>query len=123
MEVPKATDEDKARFKALIPDAPGVEVRAMFGNVGAFVNGNMFAGLFGSSLGVKLVEKSSLEELSAVPGTGPFGPDGRPMGGYVALPDTWATSSRTTTTWIDRALREVGTLPAKASKKAKAKAK
>lgn len=121
MQVPKATDEDRARFTALIPDTPGVEVKAMFGNVGAFVNGNMFAGLFGSSLGVKLVEKSSLEELSAVPGTGPFGPDGRPMGGYVALPDTWATSSRATTMWIERALREVGTLPVKASKKAKAK--
>ena len=31
-----------------------------------------------------------------------------PLGGYVALPETWAKSTRTTATWIDRALREVG---------------
>ena len=28
----------------------------MFGNLGAFVNGNMFMGLFGSQVGVKLAE-------------------------------------------------------------------
>ncbi|KGN29938.1 hypothetical protein N798_12130 [Knoellia flava TL1] len=31
----------------------------MFGSVGAFVNGNMFAGLFGDSLGVKLDDAAS----------------------------------------------------------------
>jgi TfoX/Sxy family transcriptional regulator of competence genes len=35
----------------------------MFGNLGAFVNGNMFAGLFGSTIGVKLIEGSSRAEL------------------------------------------------------------
>ena len=28
----------------------------MFGNLGAFVNGNMFMGLFGADIGVKLAE-------------------------------------------------------------------
>lgn len=44
MQVPKPSDETKERFRAIIPDAPGVEVKAMFGNLGAFVNGNMSAG-------------------------------------------------------------------------------
>jgi hypothetical protein len=74
MHIPKPSDQDKDRFRALIPEAPGVEVKAMFGNLGAFVNGNMFAGLFGSSIGVELVEPSSREELAAIPGTGPYGP-------------------------------------------------
>ena len=54
MKMPKHSDEDKARFRALVPQAPGVEVKPMFGSVGAFVNGNMFAGLFGTDIGVKL---------------------------------------------------------------------
>ena len=54
MDLPKPSAEDKARFRELVPEAGGVEVRPMFGSVGAFVNGNMVAGLFGTSLGVKL---------------------------------------------------------------------
>ena len=118
MHIPKAADEDKERFRALVPDAPGVEVKAMFGNLGAFVNGNMFAGLFGSSVGVKLVETSSRTELSSIPGTGPYGPAERPMGGYVALPVEWSTTPDKAVPWVERALAEVGRLPAK---KAKAK--
>ena len=51
MQIPKCSEEDKSRFRELVPDLPAVEVRPMFGNLGAFVNGNMFAGLFGSSGG------------------------------------------------------------------------
>ena len=47
MQIPKPTDADKDRFRALVPDSPDVEVKPMFGNLGAFVHGNMFAGLFG----------------------------------------------------------------------------
>ena len=55
----------------------------MFGSLGAFVNGNMFAGLFGPNIGVKL-DAEGLEELGAVEGSGPFGPAERPMGGYLS---------------------------------------
>ena len=33
-----------------------VQVTPMFGNVAAFVNGNMFMGVFGADIGVKLSE-------------------------------------------------------------------
>ena len=46
MQIPKPTDADRDRFRALVPDEPGVETKPMFGNLGAFVNGNMFMGLF-----------------------------------------------------------------------------
>ena len=85
MKMPKPTEADKDAFRALVPDDPRVEVKPMFGNLGAFVNGNMFMGLFGSSVGVKL-DDADRAEASAVPGAGPFGPEERPMGGYVALP-------------------------------------
>ena len=61
MKMPKHSDEDKARFRALVPDGPDVEVKPMFGSVGAFVNGNMFAGLFGTDIGVKLDDEAKAE--------------------------------------------------------------
>ena len=45
----------------------------MFGNLGAFVNGNMFMGLFGSDIGVKLLPADAAALLE-VDGAGPFGP-------------------------------------------------
>src|SRR5207249_11880558 len=53
MEIPKPTDADREWFRSVVPDDPRVEVKPMFGNLGAFVNGNMFMGLFGSAVGVR----------------------------------------------------------------------
>lgn len=88
----------------------------MFGNLGAYVNGNMFAGLFGETVGVKLLEQASRDELAAVEGTGPFGPVERPMGGYLALSAAWATAPGTAREWIMRSLAEVSRLPPKQPK-------
>src|SRR5262245_8898464 len=104
MKIPKPSEADKQRFRDLVPDAPGIEVKPMFGNLGAFVNGNMFMGLFGSEIGVKLTD-DQLAELLAQPGSGPFGPTERPMGGYATLPVGW--SRRKVTPWIDKALAHV----------------
>jgi hypothetical protein len=84
--MPKPTDADRERFAAIVPDDPRVEVKPMFGNLGAFVNGNMFMGLFGSDVGVKLPAED-LTNLLSQPGAGPFGPAERPMGGgHVSQP-------------------------------------
>jgi len=56
MQIPKPTDDDKRRFSELVHDDPSVQVKLMIGNLGAFVNGNMFAGLFGPPVGVRLVD-------------------------------------------------------------------
>jgi hypothetical protein len=111
MQVPKPTDADKARFRSLVPEAPGVEVKPMFGNLGGFVNGNMFMGLFGPDIGVKL-GPAEIEELRAVDGTRPFGPPERPMAGWVTLaPGQLGMADGTA--WIARALAHVRTLPPK----------
>jgi TfoX/Sxy family transcriptional regulator of competence genes len=114
MQVPKPTDADKARFRSLVPDDPRVEVKPMFGNLGAFVNGHMFMGLFGSDIGVRL-EPAELAELLAVEGGGPFGPAERPMGGYASLPASMAESEREA--WVARSLAQVGARPPKAPKR------
>jgi TfoX/Sxy family transcriptional regulator of competence genes len=115
MKMPTHSDEDKARFRSLVTEAPGVEVKPMFGSLGAFANGNMFAGLFGESLGVKLSPEDTAE-LAAIPGSGPFGPAERPMGGWTALPATMSDDDDDAA-WFERARRYVATLPPKAPRK------
>jgi hypothetical protein len=60
----------------------------------------MFAGLFGSSLGVKLAEKERAA-LSTIEAAGPFGAVERPMGGYPSLP-SWFTAEEASR-WVGKA--------------------
>ena len=111
MQIPKPTDADKDRFRSLVPDDPRVAVKPMFGNLGAFVNGNMFMGLFGSDVGVKLPPDAAAE-LLAVEGAAPFGPAERPMGGYVTLPAAYLAGEEWRP-WVQRALDNVATMKPK----------
>jgi TfoX/Sxy family transcriptional regulator of competence genes len=109
MKMPKPTDEDKERFRALVPDQPGVEVKPMFGNLAAFVNGNIFMALFGPDVGLKL-DDADRAALTAE-GGGPFGPEERPMSGYVTLPGAWGAAEAEP--WVDRSLALVAAMPPK----------
>jgi TfoX/Sxy family transcriptional regulator of competence genes len=115
VKIPKPTDADRDRFTALVPDAPAVEIKPLFGNLGAFVNGNMLMGPCGADVGVKLPDEDRRRLLSE-PGAGPFGPAERPMAGYVTLPAGW--SPNTAKTWTERALAHAATLPPEPPKKA-----
>lgn len=123
MEMAKASDEDKQRFRSVVPDHPEVIVKPMFGNLGAFVNGNMFAGLFGSTIGVKLSD-AHRQELEDTERTVPFGPAERPMGGYTGLPEVWNAEGDgdvpRAKAWVEKAYAYVADLPPKAPKTAKA---
>jgi len=117
MKIPKPTDADKARFESLVPDDARVEVKPMFGNLAAFVNSNMFMGLFGADIGVKLAD-ADREKLSQA-GGGPFGPEERPMAGYVSLPPGFTRAKAKP--WVARSLEHVGALPPKKKKAAATK--
>src|ERR1700722_3539836 len=112
MEIPKPTEQDKLFFRSLIPEHPAVEVKPMFGNLGAFVHGNMFAGLFGSAVGVRL-DGTPQRELAAIDGSGPFGPEERPMGGSLSLPEAGRAQPDLAAGWVAKALAHVSTLPPK----------
>ena len=91
MEILKPTDQDKENFRAVVPDDPRAEVKAMFGNLAAFVHGNMFMGLFGPNVGAQLSPEDGAV-LEAAGGTRDFGPEGRPMKKkYVRVPDDGQT--------------------------------
>ena len=112
MKIPKPTEADRSYFESIVPDDPRVEIKPMFGNVAAFVNGKMFMGLFGSEVGIRLDEVGR-EELRAVEGSGPFGPDERPMKEYVAIPSDWRETPAALAPWIERALTYGASLPPK----------
>ena len=116
MQVPKASDDAKALFASVVPDDPRVVVKPMFGNLGAFINGNMFAALFGPTIGVRL-SNADRAELEASERTVPFGPEERPMGGYVGLPEYWNAEGdgdvARAQAWVARAYSYVATLPPK----------
>ena len=116
MHIPRPSQETQELFRTLVPDAPGVQVKPMFANLGAFVNGNMFAGLFGDTIGVRLPDESVRAELLAVEGAGPYGPAERPMGGYVSLPEDWKDDPDRLREWIGVALEQVGRMPPKEKK-------
>jgi TfoX/Sxy family transcriptional regulator of competence genes len=87
----------------------------MFGNLGAFVNGNMFAGLFGPDVGVRL-DVVGHDELAVIEGSGLLGPAERPMTGYLALPAAWRASPDVAASWVERALAHVRSMPPKVKK-------
>jgi TfoX/Sxy family transcriptional regulator of competence genes len=116
MQVPKPSDEDRVLFRSVVPEAPGVVVKPMFGNLGAFVNGNMFAGLFGSLIGVRMLDEDVKRELEAIEGTGSYGPSERPMRGWVGLPAEWAAEPDLISSWVATAMAQVAQLPAKIAK-------
>lgn len=117
MKMPKPGAPDKELFDRLLPDAPGVTRRPMFGQLAGFVNGNMFLCLFGDRIAVKLSEMQA-EELLAVAGAGPFSPMGNsPMKGYVVLPTAWHKEEAKAGEWVERSLAYVGSLPPKEKKK------
>lgn len=123
MQMPKPSDADKEHFRSVMPTNAEVIVKPMFGNLGAFVNGNMFAGLFGSTIGVRLSE-ADRAELEASERTVPFGPEERPMGGYVGLPQIWNAEDdgdeAREKAWVTKAYNYVAGLPPKPPKEPKA---
>jgi len=88
----------------------------MFGGLGSFVNGNMFAGALGDRMFVRLVD-SDREALLMEPGGGPFEPvQGHAMAGYATIPKAWAKDPDRIREWMGRSLVWVAGLPPKAPK-------
>lgn len=116
MKMPKPSEEAKAAFTKLVPDEPAIAMRPMFGNLAAFVNGNMFAGLFGEGLFVRLPDDQAAPIRKQ--GGRDFEPmAGHAMKGYVTVPDNWRSKPAATQAWIATSLTFARGLPPKASGK------
>ena len=87
----------------------------MFGNVAAFVNGNMFMGLFGQEVFLRLSETD--RDRIAREGGGTFEPmPGRAMSEYMTIPSKWRSQPKTVERWVLRSLEFAGQLPPKQKK-------
>jgi TfoX/Sxy family transcriptional regulator of competence genes len=123
MSMPRTDAESKQFFADVIPGDPRIVVQPMFGSLAGFINGNMFTGLFGEQIFVRLPEKER-QELLEVEGASEFSPmPGRPMKEYAALPDQWRHEPDKIRSWIETSLAWAETLPVKEPKKSAAKSK
>lgn len=115
MSMPKPDPETRELFAAVVPADPRVTTRPMFGNMAAFVNGNMFAAIHGNDLVVRLPDDVRSDLMAQGIGT-PFEPmPGRPMREYVVLPRDWHATPDRLREWMGRAMQSTGELPPKAA--------
>ena len=119
MTMPRPDAESKAFFESVLPDDRRVSARPMFGNVAGFVNGNMFMGLFGNDLLVRLSDgdRAELLEEEATSILEPM--KGRPMKEYVVIPQTWWDKPDRIGSWVARSLDWVAEMPEKKGQKKK----
>ena len=108
----KIPAEHHPLFRAALP--PGATTKNMFGGIAAFVNDNMFGGLFARSAIVKLSAADQRAAL-ALDGAAPFDPmgNGRIMRDTVLLPDSVMDEPGELRAWLARAYAYVSTLPPK----------
>ena len=119
MGIPRAEEGAKAFFASILPDDPRVQVRPMFGNVAGFVNGNMFAGVHGGEVFVRLPDADRAELLQQ-DGSSLLEPmKGRPMKEYAIIPRAWRSEPDRARSWVVRSLSWAGELPEKKPKKRK----
>ncbi len=116
MKIPKGDKKLEDFFRTILPENESIQTKPMFGNLAAFVNGNLFSGLYGETLFVRLSEEDR-KHLLKVKGTRLFEPmKGRPMKEYVCVPDEWRSDRSIVSPWISKALEWTGRLPAKEMK-------
>jgi TfoX/Sxy family transcriptional regulator of competence genes len=116
MSMPKAGAEAVATFEELLPVRPDVRRRPVFGQPAAFVGGNMFLGVFGDHLFVRLSEADRTIAEKEI-GAKPFEPmPGRPMREYVVIPKSVLKDRQKASAWVDRSLAYAAALPAKKPK-------
>lgn len=109
----KAPEEMVRLFENAMMEFPMARTRKMFGYPAAFVNGNMFAGLFQDEMFLRLAD----DDRAAIRkefGTKLFEPiPGRPMRGYVLVPRYVLKSPCLLRTWLTKGMEYTKTLPAK----------
>jgi len=114
----KKAPEDLVQFLAKKMKDVNCEYRKMFGYPAYFINGNMFAGLHGDKLFIRLSESEGKEIMNAGLDVTRFAPmPGRIMPGYFVLPKPVYSDTRLFANWLNKSLKFAATLPPKQKKK------
>ena len=113
MHLPKPAPSAVRLFEEFAPGTTGVAARKMFGQPCAFVNGNMFFGVLGKDLFVRLSE-TDRAKASKIPGFDAFEPvPGRPMREYFVLPRSILEDRTQLRQWVARSVSYASSLPPK----------
>jgi TfoX/Sxy family transcriptional regulator of competence genes len=100
------------RIRQRLARRKNVEEKKMFGGIGFLLNGNMLVGVWKESLIVRL-GKDEGDEALREPYVGEFNITGRPMKNWVLVEPGGVEGDDQLADWIRRAVKFVGTLPAK----------
>jgi TfoX/Sxy family transcriptional regulator of competence genes len=113
LKLARSSKESEALLRSVVPEGPGISIRPMFGNLSAFASGNMFMGVYGDDLFVRLSEPDRAE-LLANEGASVFEPmAGRQMKEYIVVPKSWRSDRAKLKPWVARSLKWASNLPAK----------
>ncbi len=94
------------------------DYKKMFGYPAYFFNGNMFVGVHGDKLFLRLSEVDKAEIMKDFKDVTAFEPmPGRAMKGYVVLPKPIYSNDKLFTEWLDKSIKYVTSLPPKKGKK------
>ncbi|HEV2165485.1 MAG TPA: TfoX/Sxy family protein [Thermoplasmata archaeon] len=116
MKIPPPSAMAVQRFEECTSRLDHIEVRKVFGQPSAFVGGNMFFGVFGDRLFLRLSEPDRIE-IRSRHGAATFEPmAGRPMSEYVTIPVSLLAEKDLLIAWIERSRSFVDHLPAKPAK-------
>jgi len=108
-----AFDESLAgRIRTILARRKGVEEKRMFGGVGFLLNGNMCVGVWKDSLVARLGTDQE-EQAMREPHVKPFDITGKAMKGWVLVAPEGVAVDDLLSTWVQRAVKFVGKLPAK----------
>jgi TfoX/Sxy family transcriptional regulator of competence genes len=110
--------EELVEFLALKMKNVDCQFRKMFGYPTYFINGNLFVGIHGEKIFLRLSESDIKKIGDAYPEVSGFEPmPGRAMKGYVVLPKSVYVDEKVLAELLDRSLEYASSLPPKQGKK------
>jgi TfoX/Sxy family transcriptional regulator of competence genes len=113
----KKAPEELVQFLAQKMKNVNCDYRKMFGYPAYFIKGNMFVGVYGDKLFIRLPESEVEEIMNARLDVTCFEPmPGRAMTGYVVLPESVYLDEKLFGKWLDKSLKYASTLPPKKKK-------
>jgi TfoX/Sxy family transcriptional regulator of competence genes len=114
----KKAPEELVQFLAEKMKSFNCEYKKMFGYPAYFINGNMFAGVHGDKLFVRLSESDMNEIMNAHLNITRFEPmPGRVMQGYAVLPKQVYSDDKLFAKCLDKSMKYASALPPKQKKK------
>ncbi|HXI88121.1 MAG TPA: TfoX/Sxy family protein [Parvularculaceae bacterium] len=112
------------RLAAAAPPDVELQCKPMFGGIGAYAGGRMFASLSDAGLALKLCEVDR-DKLLKLPGAKPlqYEPSSPPSKSYVVVPDAMLANRKTLRAWIEKSAAFVKAAPARPVRKKRMRSK